>query len=395
MKLSKIQRIALYIFLFSINFEVWAPSGIALSTSKITGLIYFATILPNYKYFFKAGYIRHLLTPMWLLFGLLTVVSLININSVSYSFFDFSLFQNMLLFWLLLNHERKDPGILAKGMLAFAMGSIVLAALYYFKIGIAYEGGRVTIFGDNANTVGIRMSVSIFILALYILKNSIGMGKFRYLLIVPIFPMVMLLAETGSRVAFIAFVLQFIVIVLFNKSGRFSLKLFLIIAGSIIGYFTWTYFMEIDVLRIRLTQSLQDRDLAGRDLIWSKVIQVIKSSPIFGVGKTGYASYMSDAYGSVSSPHNVILEILAYTGLIGLYLYLNFLFKIIRIAYASFKINKDLLPLLLFIPFLGLMFSGQLLVVKIGWVILAFAGSKIFSTHPMYIKRNENPLRNR
>lgn len=397
MKVKTIQRYTLYAFLFSINFEVWDPlnTGGFFSIARLAGLLYLSTIFLSFKSFFETKGLRFILFPIWSFFTLLTIVSIINVDYNFSNYFDSSLFQNIILFWILINHERIAPGILAKGLMAFALGSIVLASLYYFKIGIEYFGGRVSIFGDNTNTVGIRMSVSILIISLSIMRDSIGMGKFRYLLIIPLFPMVMLLAETGSRVAFIAFVIQFIAVVLLSKSRRLSLKILLIVVGSIIGYFTWLYLMEIDVLRTRLIQSLYNGDLSDRDFIWGKVIQVIKSSPIFGVGKTGYAMQMRDVAGSVFSPHNVFLEILVYTGIIGLYLYINFIYKNILIAFANYKLNKDLLPLLLFIPLAGLMLSGQLLVFKMGWVILAFSGSKIFSTQVLHKRRYENPLRNR
>lgn len=388
MKLQTIQRIALYLFCFSINYEVWGVSGYSISIARITGLIYLGTILPNFQQFFKVGILRSLLVPLWLFFGLLIAVNLVNVNFESFTSIEFSLFQNILLFWILLNHERKDSGILSKGMMAFALGSVSLAVLFYFNIGFEFEQGRVILFGDNPNNVGIRMSISFFIIATNYLNSSIKDSKFRHLLIITLIPIIMLLAVTGSRLAVIAFILEFIAVVLFFKTNKSNLRVLILLAGLSVGYYIWVYFMKTDVLQSRLLNTLYERDLGGREYIWAAVIKTIDSSPIWGIGTTGYNIYMRSVFGYVVPAHNVILEILAYTGIVGLSLYLHLFFKILRISYKNYQIHNDLLPLLLFIPFTGMLLSSHLLVVKIGWVVLAFMASKIFVLRqPAYFKK--------
>lgn len=59
-------------------------------------------------------------------------------------------------------------------------------------------------FGDNQNIIGLRMTISITILAFSVLQNTLQLNKFRYLLLTPIPVMLELLAVTASRVALIS-----------------------------------------------------------------------------------------------------------------------------------------------------------------------------------------------
>jgi O-antigen ligase len=316
---------------------------------------------------------------IWLFFSILTFVGLININVVSYNFFDFTIFQNIFLFWFLINHERKDPLVLEKGMISFALGSVAIALLFYSGIGIEYEEGRVKIFGDNQNIIGLRMSISLAILILTIAQNRLKLGRLRYLLVLPIPIMLQLMVETGSRVAFISFALVLAVWVFLFKTKKVIGKTLVFSMGAIISIILWIYLIQSDTLLQRLLISSETGDLAGRDIIWQKLLPLIESNPIFGVGRTGYDYFTQITFGGMASPHNVIIEVLCYTGIIGLIIYLLFLFHVFKKGYKNYRTNGLLLPLLLLIPVLGILVSAQILEVKIGWAIFAYvAGSSVF-----------------
>jgi len=382
--IEQAQRFALYLFFISINFEVWDPFNTNgfFSVSKLTGFIYLLTIIPNISNYSKTNIIKPFLLPIWFFFGLLTFVSIINVNNMHYDFFDLTIFQNIFLFWFLINHERKERLVLEKGMLSFALGSVALALLLFAGIGIEYEDGRVRIFGDNSNIIGLRMSISMAILILATAQNRLKLGKARFLLLLPIPIMLRLLAETGSRVAFISFALVFLTAVVLFKTKRILVKISVFSVGSIALIYSWIFMVKSETLVQRLLQSYNEGDLAGRDLIWQGLFPLIESNPILGVGKTGYDNFTKITFGSLSSPHNVILEVLCYTGIIGLIIYLYFLFRVFNKGYKNYKTEGLLLPLLLISPVFGMLFSGQILGIKIGWVIFAYiVGSSVFKQH--------------
>lgn len=379
LSLKSIQRIALCIFFFSINFEVYDPTGQGfLSVSKITGLFYFATIIPESNLFFKVKYIEKYLKILWIFFSYLCFISFLNINSEDYSYFDFSIFQNIILFWLLVNHERKEAGILQTGFLFFAIGSVCLAILFKLGIGVEYSSdARVSLFGDNENTVGIRMAVSILIFLTLIIQKTTHIGKLRYVFICFIPIMLLLMANTGSRGSFLSLGLSFIIATLLIKTKKVISKIAILLIALFLGIFLWNFIMQIDVLKYRL-QLAEAGDLAGRQDIWYHILPLIKDHPFFGVGTTGYSYFANRVFGHVSSPHNVILEILAYSGIFGLILYLVLWLLLIKEAFRNYVKKGSILPFILFIPMAILLISGQILYTKLGWVIFAFAASRIF-----------------
>ena len=103
--------------------------------------------------------------------------------------------------------------------------------------------------------------------------------------------------------------------------------------------------------------------------------QLILEHPILGVGLSGgnYISILN--FGIVKSVHNVILEVALYSGLFGLIPFLIFLYSIIRNNLLSYKKSQNILPILLSIPMLGMILSGQALGVKLFWTIAAYSMS--------------------
>ena len=113
--------------------------------------------------------------------------------------------------------------------------------------------------------------------------------------------------------------------------------------------------------------------MAGREVIYAELWEVINNNLFFGIGQTGYFAKFGDG-----SPHNVLLEILCYSGIIGLSMYLLFLYNILKIAIKSKSIEGNILPLILLIPLLGLILSGQILTLKLGWCIFSYIASRIY-----------------
>jgi O-antigen ligase len=385
--LRTFQRLSLYLFLFSINFETWDPLNTdgSFSISKLTGLLYFASLLPDARALLNTQGLRHVLRPAWLFFVVLTLVSLLNTNDVSSRFFDASIFQCIVLFWILVNHEREDPLVLEKGMISYALGSAVTALLFEAGIGAVYVEGRVSILGENQNTIGIKMVISMAVFLLAIIQNRLKLGPRRWLFLVPVPIMMHLMAETGSRVAFISYALVFAGGIVLLRTKNISRKVGIMALGSIAALFTGFVLVQSGVLGTRLENSLEGGDLAHRDMIWESLEPLIEQHPVFGVGETGYAHYTALTYGGVKSPHNVFLEVLCYSGAVGLFCYGLYLFQVAKYAVRSYRRSGYLLPLLLLVPIMGELVSGQMLWIKTGWVVFAYMlSSSLFTAVPQH-----------
>ena len=392
--MKPIQRIALYLLFFSINFEVWDPFNTSgfFSISKLMGFIYLITMVPLIVSFVTRDEMKPFLRPVLFFFGLLTLINLFNINSTMHNFLDISIFQNIILFYILINHESLDQLILEKGMLSFALGSIAIALLFTAGIGIGYSpGDRVSIFGDNQNAIGIRMCISILILIFAAIQNPLQIGKIRFLLLLPIPIMVQLLVVSASRTAMLSFILAFLSGILLLKTKKLWSKIVMITIVASLFIFVWLFMMQSEVLSLRLLSSLQEGDLSGRDIIWQRILPLIKENPFFGIGTIGYANFSQTTFGMYNSPHNVFLEVLCYTGIVGLFIYLIFLYRILMKSLQLYKTKKMLLPLLLLVPVIGILASGQILSIKTGWIIFAYiAGSYVNSPKSGTVKVIEN-----
>lgn len=370
----KLNRICLYLFFFSLNFEIWDPfqTNGFFSIARLTGIIYFLVSIPRIISSITDVEMKPILRTIWLFFGLLILMNAIHTDSFGEKFFDFTIFQNIVLFWILINHERSEPLILEKGLLVFALGSIALALLYYNGIGIEYTEGRVAVFGDNQNIIGIRMCISIVILILTVAQNKLHLNKVRYLLLLPIPVMISLLVETGSRLAILSFVLVFIIGIILFKTEKYGWKIIVLVIGIISVFLIWQFIIQNDVFRTRLLQSIYEGNLSNRDVIWKNLIPLIKGNPILGIGESGYTKFSQATYGVYASPHNVILEVLCFTGLTGLLIYFYFLFLIYKRSLLAYRREGLLLPLILLFIIFSMIVVSHVLEVKIGWAIFAY-----------------------
>lgn len=382
--LTKVQRIVLYVYFFSLNFQVFNFFGLG-TPARLVGFLYLAVILPQVKRFFKVSYISGYLVKLFLLIFLIAVVSVFSASSYSYNVLHSAFLLNVIFFWFLINHERKDPGVLLKGFFSFALGSVFLAVLYKAGFGVEYVGGRVTIFGDNANAIALRMVISIMILAYFSVDKSFIVSDWRIFLLLPIPMLADFMLQTGSRKAVLALALSFVLYFLLFRARKLIYKFAGFGALLVVGLYFFEAVVSSEVLYKRLMSAAETGE-TGRSEIWANVMAIFNSSPVFGVGMTGYHEKYKMMTGVVMSPHNVLLEVLVYTGVVGIFLYLWFLLSASIQAYLSFRNRNFLLPLLLLIPVFSMILGGQALGGKVPWAIFALVVSTVFYTKRVICK---------
>ncbi len=383
----RLQNALLYTFFFSLNFEVWDPfsTGGNFSVAKLTGLLYALSLVPKLKYILYFPLILKTYAKLLISFYLLIVVmSFINLNHYSSDFLQMSLIQNVTLFFILFNHERLCPGIIEKSFVSFWIGSLILASCFYLGIGIETNiEGRVTLFGDNENIIGIRMVVSALFIAHILIQVKKKLPKLIYLILTLSFiPLITLTLNTGSRLSFISLFFGISLIFIMYKKRELLSKGLILGIGILASTSIFDLAMRSNVLGTRLSRTIQEGNLAGREEIWYSILPLLKENWIFGVGRTGYIEYITELFGRIKSPHNVIIEVLAYSGVIGLLLFLGVLKKSFASAYKYYKSYNEVAPFVFFVPILGIILSAQLLTFKLAWVILAYA-----ATRSLYLKR--------
>ena len=345
--------------------------GIDFLASKITIIIFLLFSLNKFKPTTNHKLLFQLLTPLIIFFSLLSLISVLNITPNANKFFYFPFFLNIILFYLLVNITIDRPKVLFTGLFFYALSFFLLSILFYmgFSTSISNDG-RPTIFGMNQNHLGIGICISIFTFISAIFENPLKFSKKRYILFIPLLLLLIFMIITGSRVAFMSFLSGIIVFIFFKKSLSSSKKSLIFIISTILFLVLWVIYLKNSFLVSRLSDTVNEGDLASRDWIWIQLFDIISKNPLFGVGITGYTNVMDNL-----SPHNVLLEIVCYTGIIGLIIFLFFLIRIIKIAFINNTQNGDLLSLALILPIVGIILSGQILEQKYIWLVFAYITS--------------------
>ncbi len=381
MNWEKLHIIVLYCFVFLLHFEYWSVFGKDednMTITKFVGYLYFILALRDVERFFLFSRIKTFLIPVLAFFGMLTIISYANYNSLYQQFanvIDFSALQCILMFWIVCNHLNGQPKVIYRTLVAFVAGAVVMGILYKMGVGVTITDGRLSMFGDDENAVGIRMALAIVVVLSLIFENPLNWKTPRFLLLLALPFLFPVLALSGSRTALICMAIGLLIFILLIRLKPLFKAGFLVIAAAGVILMV-NYFSHYDTLQQRLVNSISYGDTAGRTSIWKHILPIFYESPIVGVGTTGYAKRAIPVFGVFKgghyrSPHNVYLEMLCYTGVVGLGLFLLFLgrvsFKSVQLYLRNNYIVTGILILITMID----MFVGQGLYNKIFWYFYA------------------------
>lgn len=382
--IKRAQKFSIFLLIFSLNFESidLFYLGISYLATKISiSLLLFFSLL-NFKESFTFKVYPKYIKVVSFYFFILTVNNFINRGDGYNNIIDIPFFLNLLVFIILCNYTMVDKKILLKGLVVLSLSSFFLAMLYFSGFAVEGEGeleGRSSIFGMNQNHLGVTLCISIFVLLSVVFENKLELNKNRSLFLIPIPFLLVFMLGTGSRVAFISLVLGVFSLLFLNRSLNTTKKYLIATISLFFLLMLWAVFLKNTLVVGRLFDSISEGDLSSRDLIWLSIYDVIVNNAIIGIGETGYGAKMMAWADNVPSPHNVFIEVICYTGLVGLIVFIVFLK---RIYYKAKEMNvkgKELLPIILLIPFFGNLLSGQLFDMKQYWVLLAFIASDSYN----------------
>lgn len=403
---NSIQNCFLFIYFFSINFENFNPTGY-FSVSRLSGLLYLISILPSIPNFLKFrsehGYFY---APLIIFVIYLTLISLINVNSFSSRFIDLAMIQNILIFVLMVNHARKDPIVLEKGMLFMAYGAVLVSILMSLGIGVTLMAedafgtiNRITFFNAELNEIGLKLVAGVMIVISTFVNNPLKLNKLVILSLLLTLPLMLTsIIGTASRTAVLTLLLCGITWLFFrslaskNKFLTFALSLIILSIIIVPAFFFASQIETFELLasRIENTGGVNDASEAGRLSLWIGFYNLIFTNIIYGNGYSGFDLITYEYFGFIESPHNVFLEVILYTGLIGLFLYSLFLIRALKAAYFLFSKRKLLLPILIAPVAFAFIFILQGLSEKICWILLAY----VIGTY-IYNDKNDSQLINK
>ncbi|MCR4965146.1 MAG: O-antigen ligase family protein [Bacteroidales bacterium] len=371
--IQNIQYFFACLFFASLNFEVFSPFVEHFSVAKMAAFLYLGVSIFTPKSLF---WVRDLKTPLisvWSMFFLMVLSSIIHVQNQR-TVFDTTLFLNLIMFWLLLNHQRRDERVFNEGLLWFSVSSFVVGVFFFMGVGVSIsEDMRVVVFGENANGLGIKMGVGTLFLMNYCLNHSKETRIYRPWLLLMAIPMVSLLLATASRVSILILGVGLVLFVILRSTKRKGLKPVWLILGIFVLYFGYHIVLKQEVLMMRMELTLEEGSTSGRDYIWAKYLDLIEQHPVLGVGFSGADSYALSTFGGALNPHNVFIEVALYSGLLGLVFFLVFVYCIYHDAWQFHKKENNLGPLVTSMAAAGMLLTGQALNVKLFWVLAAYA----------------------
>lgn len=388
------QNIFLYLYTFSLSFEGFQVLGVDyFSLPKLFSVLYFFVVLAHFKKFFGLNGNFSYIWPILVYYVIFTLVSVYNINYFSQNIFMPNFIFNVLMFILILNHSRLNYLVLDRALISFSVGAAIVAMLMLLGIGDEVdEQGRVTFMQSGINDLALKISGAIMVFVVLLTKRYeiIGLGKLLIKKNIYLIPLILIMfyavLSSGSRTAVLAIFLCIFVWFLSRVIGHEGSKFFGLVSSLLLllTVLTSVLFLasqsEVVVNRFFSGDGVSTRELGGRAIIWESYYKLFLQNVFFGHGLSGFELEAFENLGAVWSPHNVLLEIMLYTGLVGLSVFLIFLSKIVMATYGLLVKSKLLLPSLLFVVYLGFFFSNQALVEKFAWFILAYiVGTKLWS----------------
>lgn len=256
-------------------------------------------------------------------------------------------------------------------LLRWFANASALGALITLPLLAPYEGGlletsRYAVPGHNANFTAYVLAGSFFVIALAI--RYLGYSFYAKLALFGVLAVIFFsLTLMGTRGAQLSVCLAGLTIVWgkWVTKSMASLASFsaILLSGTLsLGLLT-PLLVAVDSFSSRSTG-----DLSGRLVIWSDAISFIREYPIFGIGPGSFLEVGALEIGA----HNIFLVIMLDTGLVGMMIFLWFLFEVWRSFRGLGKEGQRIFFAFL-MYWLPISISGHWETAPYSWGVVAFA----------------------
>jgi O-antigen ligase len=210
----------------------------------------------------------------------------------------------------------------------FIVKSLIVSFSFIMLIGLyqVVQNPNVVIKGygiigtlDNRNAFGLMMGMAVTFTYVLISKNKVYLIP---LLMLFLFSMIF----SFSRSSWVASTVSLCILIIFNYKKIKSIHLLYFL---FMLCFLLVLYFNIDSFQHRFQQLLEGNS-SNRTTIWMHTISLIKGNFIFGYGLESWPNLNDSYLNKFPDPHNLILEILVYTGFVGLISVLFTIFIIIK-----------------------------------------------------------------
>ncbi len=335
-------------YLFNILLLIWCISipfknAVYQSATALIILFFLVYIIKNKDYvYFKelASKFKDLILVFSLIILSMTVSNFINdvSNTDAWRTELMFILRYALIFVILLYFYSKDF-INKKRLFLFAFISLLIQSfdgVYqsilgydFFNHNIGNLSRGLTGATFNRNSFGFFMGLAFLMSFLCLLKRvKIDIKTLFFFISLVLFAYATLFSY--SRAVWGALFSSFLIYLVINLK---SFRVKHIISLIIIIFITIMIFENVDSLSNRFN-SLLDGNSSLRDVIWLKAIELIKEKPLLGFGLDTWQIHGLKQFAGL---HNSILEILLFTGTLGLLAFLSLLFLTLKTIFINKK----------------------------------------------------------
>ncbi|MBI4419192.1 MAG: O-antigen ligase family protein [Gemmatimonadetes bacterium] len=379
---NRLVRWAFYLFVFSIPFEMPQGRTIPLEIPTLTASVFLLSTLLDLRACYQRIPAAVVLFGGWLwVFVVSLLVNPPEDTGQVVHYFGLML-QMALVFWTGGNLMR-DPRVLHTTLLVLVTACSLRAALQLTGVGLTarrvWTGGeRESLLGQNANLSALILSAGL--LAALGLRSARERSLLRRHLV--IWSLVVLLGgaivQTGSRGGLLALTVGLLVFLFRGRTMWQRLGSALAVC-LVMGFLTWAAF-NTRVMRERFEATAENRGslaLAGRERIYPAVLGMIGERPVLGWGPINnqieLARRLAERVRPRKDVHNLVLELLSATGVLGTIPFLTGLGLCIGTAWRARRDRYGILPCAMLASILIGTMSGTWIASKILWLILAIA----------------------
>lgn len=363
-------RLAFYLFVFSIPFELSDRIAIPLETPTFTGALFLlATFLHP-----SAAYRRIPAPVLWFtgylwMFGLSTLVNRSD-HPISVLELALLLLQLVLILWAASNLLR-DRFVMRGVLFTLAIACTVRAGMQVLGIGATthaeWTGGfRTTFMGQNPNLSAIILSAGV-ITAINLKPRLITWPAAAL--------MAYAIIQTGSRGGLLCTAVGLLVLLWQGHTPWARVRSVLVGLVLVAGLGFAAYRSEM--MRTRFAEAATQHTLAGRERIYPAAWSMFLEKPVLGWGPVENQEEIAQRIGERRQErrdaHNLLLELLSSTGLLGATTFLIGLALCIRAAWRARRGSLHMFPLALLLTVLTGSVSGTWIASKTLWLAFAIA----------------------
>jgi O-antigen ligase len=378
-RIQPVIRGALYLLMLSIPFEV-PRRPIPIEISTLIGFIVLLTTLlqPRACYRRIPGAALGFAAFLWV-FGVSALV-----NGLEYEMLTLRLFVNLLLqlmlFWVLFN-VLADARVLRGMLICLVAACILRAGMQIANIAVSAEdlwtgGQRLTVLGQNTNLSAMILSAGLVLLVGAQLYKPVFLPRLG-LLTWPLAGLIgFAIVQGGSRGGILGAFLGLVVYAFRGRSVFQRIRAGVLVTAAIALLVVAVGQSEAMRGRLRWTA---EGHLAGREVIYPALIGMFTERPVLGWGPYGNQSEVARRVRhrryEVLDSHNLVLELLTSTGMVGAVPFLIGMFLCLRGAWRARAGPLGAIPAALMVAVLTGTVTGTWIAARIVWFALAFGAA--------------------